>query len=75
MGIAGHILGPKKLRALNRLTGRSLSRAYRRNWYAEGVEWSPAGTHVHVAIDPLTGICHEIANPMHWSSCDQAPRA
>lgn len=69
MGIGGHMLGPKKLRRLSRLTDLPLRRAYRRGRYAEGVVWD-GDSHTHYKIDPVTGNHEEIPFPWHWASCD-----
>lgn len=69
MGIGGHILGPRKLRQLQRLTGLPLNRAYIRNGYGEGVVWNDDGTCIHYAIDPRTGAAETISEPGHWTSC------
>lgn len=75
MGISGHMLGPRKLRRLNRLTGLNLDRAYIRNRYAEG-RAVVNGECVHYAIDPATGESEAIEaddTPVRtcWSSCDE----
>lgn len=70
MGIGGHILGPKKLRRLSRLTNLDLRRAYIRNGEAEGTVWEDDGSHKHYAINPKTGETRWIPNPMHWGSCE-----
>ena len=69
MGIGGHMLGAKKLRALSRLTGLDLRRAYIRGGYAEGVVWD-GSEHTHYAINPKTGEHQVDPRPMHWASCD-----
>lgn len=69
MGIGGHILGPRKLRSLSRLTGLPLNRAYIRGHDSEGVVWLPDGGCVHYAIDPATGEHERVEQPTHWSSC------
>lgn len=68
MGIAGHILGPKKLRAMSALTGLDLVRAYRRGGAGEGIVASEGG-HLHYAFNPVTGEHRIVESPMHWASC------
>ncbi len=72
MGISGHILGPRKLRSLSRLTGLNLKRAYIRNGYSEGIV-SNGRWHVHVVIDPYKGSWYVRTVPYsgHWASCRQ----
>lgn len=74
MGISGHMLGPRKLRRLSRLSGLDLDRAYIRNRYAEGRVLSGSATCTHFRIDPRTGestMLTEDDSPvsLHWSSC------
>lgn len=68
MGIGGHILGPKKLRRLSRLTGLALERAYTRDGDSEGIVWN-GDDHIHYRIDPYTGEHRALLNPNHWASC------
>ena len=74
MGISGHMLGPRKLRRLSRLSGLDLDRAYIRNGYAEGRVLSDSATCTHFRIDPRTGDSEMITDrgpylSVHWSSC------
>jgi len=74
MGIAGHILGERKLRRLSSLTGLSLDRAYIRGSEAEGrVVWG--GRCWHFTIDPKTGSSSLVTNPIHWTSCPESCKA
>lgn len=73
MGIAGHILGPKKLRRLATATGLPLDRAINRNGYCEGVVWTDSGCQ-HFEIDLRNGTHQQIDNPGHWSTCNPANR-
>jgi hypothetical protein len=59
MGISGHILGPRKLRRLQRETGLPFDRAYNRNG---------------VGIDFRDYRVEPIDRPTHWSSCPTDPR-
>ncbi len=70
MGISGHMLGPRKLRRLQRACGLPLFRAYIRNHYCEGVvQQDEFSTCRHFEIDPVTGAYREIEYPIHWASC------
>lgn len=73
MGISGHMLGPKKLRKLSKLTGLPLSRAYIRNKAAEGVVWTSNGCE-HYWIDPKTGEWEFNDLPSHWYTCSPEQR-
>lgn len=73
MGVGGHMLGPKKLRRLARLTGLPLERAYIRNGDAQG-RTIEDGHCVHWAIDPYSGAYERISSPRtHWTSCPREP--
>jgi len=68
MGISGHMLGPKKLRALSARSGLLLARATRRGFDCEGVVRDGDTCH-HYAIDYRTGRHQLIPDPWSWSSC------
>lgn len=68
MGIAGHILGPRKLRKLCRLTGVTFNRAYNHNGYCEAVVWLDEGCE-HYLIDRDTHIATPFTPRCHWTSC------
>lgn len=68
MGIGGHMLGPKSLRRLSRLTGLSLDRAYIRGREAGG-RVIEDGRCIHFRIDPKTGASERVERPTHWTSC------
>lgn len=77
MGIGGHMLGERRLRALRVKTGLELDRAYNRGTDdCQGVVWDPKpGTRcVHYAIDVATGAYAVIERPDHWWSCDPRHR-
>lgn len=76
MGIAGHILGPRKLRQLVAWSGITFDRAYNRNGVGEGRAMVD-GECVHYDIDfrrksiylpPL------MERGSHWSSCREEGR-
>ena len=69
MGIGGHVLGLRKLRRLQRLTGLPLDRAIIRNHYCEGVVWTDTGCSAHYEIDLSTGEATVIEEPFHWGTC------
>lgn len=70
MGIGGHMLGPRRLRRLQRITGLPLDRAFRRGRQCEGrVVWG--GRCFHYDIDWATGVHHVIPTVIHWVSCPQ----
>lgn len=75
MGIAGHVLGDKRLAQLRRQTGIPFDRAYIRNGYGEGVMWLPDENCAHFAIDPLSGEVELLTDVGHWSSCPCARSA
>lgn len=68
MGIAGHILGEKKMRKLNRETGMNFDRAFNRNGQGVGRVLFGA-TDTHYAIDFTTYEIAYIDDPTHWTSC------
>jgi hypothetical protein len=70
MGIAGHILGDRKLRQLNReFPGYDFDRAYRYHGptYARMID--ERGDCVHFECDHVTGEVRMIEFPTHWTSC------
>jgi hypothetical protein len=73
MGISGHILGPRKLRRLQRETGLPFDRAYNRNGVGAARIVDDAGCH-HYWIDFRDYRVEPIDRPTHWSSCPTDPR-
>lgn len=73
MGLGAHVLGDKKLAALQRKTGLTLNRAFRRNDYTEGITWHPTGGCTHYAINWDTGEYKEITVAAHFTSCPKTP--
>ena len=73
MGIGGHILGPKRLRRLNRDTGKQFDRAVIRGHDATGVVWTPDGCE-HYEIDERTWESVQIVDPVHWFTCNSMNR-
>ena len=71
MGISGHVLGPRKLRRLNRLTDMDFDRAYNRNGEIQARKLVE-GVCVHFEVDAEDwGVLPipEVDLFGHWSSC------
>lgn len=68
MGISGHILGDRKLRQTNRMTGMAFDRAYNRNGHGVG-RLIEDGECKHYFIDFRTWETELILEPTHWASC------
>ena len=68
MGIAGHMLGERKLRRLVAWSGIPFDRAFNRN--GEGVARLVVdGRCVHFFVDYRAQTVERITSPTHWSSC------
>jgi len=75
MGIGGHILGARKLRQLQRLTGLPFDRAYRYHDSGGARLIDDDGKCQHYAVDFRTGEACRLEDPVHWSSCGEEGRA
>ena len=70
MGIGGHILGPRKLRELNRMIpGFDFDRAYNRNGVGGARMIDERGECIHFAVNYKTWETDMIEFPTHWASC------
>lgn len=66
MGISGHILGERKLRALNReFPGYNFDRAFRYH----GPTYARGEGDVHYICNHVTGEVIPTPDAAHWSSC------
>lgn len=70
MGISGHILGERKLRAVNRATGMEFDRAFRYHEWGMG-RVRKDGECQHYHIDFRTWEVELDTGAGHWSSCSQ----
>ena len=69
MGISGHILGDRKLRQLQRLTGLPFDRAYRYHDFGAGRLIDADGKCRHYNVNFRTGETELEEDPIHWQSC------
>lgn len=74
MGIGGHILGERKLRALVRWSGIDFDRAYNRNGVGSA-RLVEDGECKHYWINYRTREVTRDPEPTHWSSCSPNERA
>lgn len=73
MGISGHMLGPRKLRRLERETGIPFERAYNRNGKGAARVLAEDGTCLgHWVIDFRSMEVSQDPHPWHWFSCKEA---
>lgn len=69
MGIGGHMLGPRKLRKLNRETGMEFDRAFNRDGVGGARLLDENGECRHYWINFRTMEIELVLNASHWSSC------
>lgn len=69
MGISGHILGDRKLRQLQRLTGLPFDRAYRYHDTGGARLIDEDGRCRHYIVNFRTGEALLQERTIHWSSC------
>ena len=70
MGISGHILGERKMRRLNRVTGMDFDRAYRYHGPTYARRINEHGQCEHFVVNEVTGeVVQNIDQTIHWTSC------